>query len=90
MQMTAERFDELVANTRLKPDSKGRQAARLQLVDGLSQRDAAAQAGCTHTTVKQAVASIYKAGGLTTLAVTVPVDKVDALAQWLAENGGGI
>lgn len=53
--MTPEQFDALARLLRLSPGSTSRELARLVLVDGLTQADAAARLGATHQAAYNAV-----------------------------------
>lgn len=62
--MTGEQYDALVRLMRGDPGSAGNRAARRVLVDGLSQADAAREAGAKPAAVSNAVRRYMKADSL--------------------------
>ena len=59
MAMTGEQYDALVRLMRGSPESAANKAARLVLVDGLTQAEAVRETGATRSTVSDAVGLVY-------------------------------
>tara|TARA_R110002124_G_scaffold128157_4_gene288550 strand:+ start:4339 stop:4590 length:252 start_codon:yes stop_codon:yes gene_type:complete len=71
MAMTGEQYDALVRLMRGSPESAANKAARLVLVDGLTQAEAVRETGATRSTVSDAVGRYQDADSLVRLVYNV-------------------
>lgn len=96
--MTPADFAAALARTRMRPEGRGTQGARLVLLEGLSKSEASRRVGATPDAIRQAVARIQRAyremldlpPTWLCLTVALPPEREGALRDAVAGMGGRV
>lgn len=96
--MTPADYAAALSRTRMQPEGRGTQGARLVLCDGLSNSEASRRVGTTPDAIRQAVARIQRAyhemlglpPGWLCLTVAVPPEREGALRDAVVALGGRV